>query len=72
MHPGYGFLSEIADFAKKLSENNILFIGPSIETLNAAGSKISCIELAKKVGVPTLSSSKEIKNIEEAKKKLLK
>jgi len=70
VHPGYGFLSERADFAKKLADNGILFIGPSVDTLNAAGSKIACIELAKKLSVPTLSSSKEIKNIAEAKKKV--
>jgi len=51
IHPGYGFLSENADFARKCEENNIIFIGPKSNMIDALGDKISSKEIAKKAGV---------------------
>ena len=54
VHPGYGFLSENADFARMCSEWNITFVGPHIEALNSMGDKIRSKEIAKAANVPTL------------------
>ena len=47
IHPGYGFLSENADFVKKCEENNIIFIGPSSEVIRNMGDKQSARSLMK-------------------------
>ena len=52
VHPGYGFLSERADFARLCAENGLIFIGPCPEQLEALGDKISARRLAESVGVP--------------------
>ncbi|STX29584.1 acyl CoA carboxylase subunit alpha [Legionella beliardensis] len=52
IHPGYGFLSENAEFAKACARANIVFIGPSIEALNAMGSKQLAKQLLEKTNVP--------------------
>ncbi len=54
IHPGYGFLSENADFAKACEEANITFIGPRSELLRLMGDKVAARALAQKTGVPTL------------------
>lgn len=54
IHPGYGFLSENAEFARKVEEAGIIFIGPSHETINALGDKVSARILAEKAKVPTV------------------
>ncbi|KAJ3178874.1 hypothetical protein HDU85_005071 [Gaertneriomyces sp. JEL0708] len=54
IHPGYGFLSENAAFAKRCEEESIGFVGPSSEMLRLYGDKLSAKELAKKVNVPTV------------------
>ncbi len=54
IHPGYGFLSENADFARKCEENDIIFIGPKSNMIDALGDKISSKEIAKKAGVPVV------------------
>lgn len=54
IHPGYGFLSENAEFARKVEEAGIIFIGPSHETINALGDKVSARILAEKANVPTV------------------
>ncbi len=46
IHPGYGFLSENADFARACEENGILFIGPSSKVLGQMGDKLSAKEIA--------------------------
>ena len=51
VHPGYGFLSENADFATKLKENGISFIGPPNEAIIAMGDKIESKVVAEKAGV---------------------
>lgn len=53
VHPGYGFLSESADFAAALAETGIMFIGPAAETLARVGNKVSALALAREVGAPT-------------------
>ncbi|MGB9746927.1 MAG: biotin carboxylase N-terminal domain-containing protein [Bacteroidales bacterium] len=58
IHPGYGFLSENAAFAELCEQNNILFIGPSSETIRSMGNKLTAREMAEKLGIPVLQSVK--------------
>jgi len=57
VHPGYGFLSENADFAEQIEKSGFTFIGPSAETIRLMGDKVSAIELMRKAGVPTVPGS---------------
>ncbi|HZS11101.1 MAG TPA: biotin carboxylase N-terminal domain-containing protein, partial [Nitrospirales bacterium] len=54
IHPGYGFLSENAQFAHLCQASGIRFIGPSPQAIHLMGSKVKARELAKKAGVPTV------------------
>ena len=59
IHPGYGFLSENPEFARRCREEGIIFIGPATDTLDALGDKTSARQLAEKAGVPVLGGSKK-------------
>ena len=54
VHPGYGFLSENAEFAKALDEAGVVFIGPGSKAMTVMGDKIKSKKLAKKAGVNTI------------------
>lgn len=57
IHPGYGFLSENADFARKVKKAGITFIGPSAESMDMMGDKLSAKATAKKYKVPMIPGS---------------
>ncbi|KRN88927.1 pyruvate carboxylase [Ligilactobacillus ceti] len=59
IHPGYGFLAENEEFAKKCAEAGIVFIGPSVEHLATFGDKIAAKKAAIKAGLKTIPGSKE-------------
>ncbi|MBR2562799.1 MAG: pyruvate carboxylase, partial [Eubacterium sp.] len=67
IHPGYGFLSENADFAKACEDNGITFIGPSSEVLGKMGDKLNAKEIAIKCGVPIIPGCEHpLKSADEA------
>ncbi len=57
IHPGYGFLSENADFAERVEQSGFVFIGPRPDTIRMMGDKISAITAMKKSGVPCVPGS---------------
>ncbi len=57
IHPGYGFLSENADFAEIVEQSGFCFIGPRAETIRMMGDKISAINAMKQAGVPCVPGS---------------
>ena len=66
IHPGYGFLSENSEFAKRVIKEKIIWVGPSPKVISVMGDKLKAKELAIKASVPTLpmtSNEKEVKKI---------
>ena len=68
IHPGYGFLSENYEFAKKVEEAGLIWIGPTPETINSLGDKVSARELAMKCEVPVVPGTPgPVEKFEEVK-----
>jgi len=68
IHPGYGFLSENAQFVRQVKKEGIVFIGPSAEAMDAMGGKISARKIAIAAGVPVVPGTTEpLTNFEDAK-----
>ncbi|HFC00543.1 MAG TPA: ATP-grasp domain-containing protein, partial [Phaeodactylibacter sp.] len=73
IHPGYGFLSENVQFARRCREEGIIFIGPSPEVMEKLGDKVAAKKIARAVNVPLIEGSqRKLKNdeivLEEAKR----
>jgi len=67
IHPGYGFLSENADFAALCAENGINFVGPSADTLALLGNKAQALNLAAQLDIPVLAGTRAACSLLEAK-----
>lgn len=68
IHPGYGFLSENAHFARLCRQNGIVFIGPEADSMERLGDKAALKELAQEAGLCTIPGTKALSGIEEAKR----
>jgi pyruvate carboxylase subunit A len=66
IHPGYGFLSENAQFAHLCRASGVTFIGPSPQAIHLMGNKVKARELAKRIGVPTVPGTDDVKGAEDA------
>ncbi|MFM9052867.1 MAG: acetyl-CoA carboxylase biotin carboxylase subunit [Bacteroidota bacterium] len=68
IHPGYGFLSENADFADKVKASGLIFVGPSGDSMRQMGSKLAAKGTAEKHGIPLVpGSAQAIESVEEGK-----
>jgi acetyl-CoA carboxylase biotin carboxylase subunit len=70
IHPGYGFLSENAEFASRVRKAKLIFIGPSSEAIVSMGDKMMARELMKKAGVPIVPGSEELPKLDFEIKKV--
>ena len=68
IHPGYGFLSESADFAEICKKHNIKFIGPDPKSMRVMGDKINARKTMKKHGVPVIPGTDDLNSVDEVKK----
>ena len=68
IHPGFGFLSENADFAEMVEEHGITFIGPTAEQMRKMGDKITARQAAIEAGIPVTPGSPSLDTLEDAKK----
>lgn len=69
IHPGYGFLSENADFARRCEEEGVIFIGPSADVIAKMGIKTEARKIMKEAGVPVVpGTEKPVTDLEDAKK----
>src|SRR4029453_15795080 len=59
IHPGWGFLSENADFAERVEQSGFVFIGPRAETIRLLGDKVSAKNAMRKAGVPVVPGTEE-------------
>ncbi|TNF43447.1 MAG: biotin carboxylase, partial [Cytophagales bacterium] len=59
IHPGYGFLSENADFARKVTDAGIIFVGPSPESIEVMGSKLAAKQAVSKYDIPLVPGTEE-------------
>ncbi|AMJ40260.1 acetyl-CoA carboxylase biotin carboxylase subunit [Anaerotignum propionicum] len=67
IHPGYGFLSENAEFAALCEANDIVFIGPKSQVMESMGDKDNSRRLMKEIGVPVVPGTEILKDVSEAK-----
>ena len=68
IHPGYGFLSENADFANQVEQNNIIFIGPKSNAISIMGNKLAAKEAVKNYNIPMVPGiDKAITDVDKAK-----
>lgn len=68
IHPGYGFLSESSDFARRCAKEGIIWIGPSPEAMEMMGDKITARKTMIEAGVPVVPGVQHDLSLEEAKK----
>ena len=66
IHPGFGFLSEDADFAEMVEEHGIAFIGPKSEQMRLMGDKITARKVAEEAGLPVTPGSPQLENLDQA------
>jgi len=72
IHPGYGFLSENAEFAKLCAENDIVFIGPMAETISQMGDKDIARKTMREAGVPVIPGCDLVDSLAHAKEEAVK